>query len=53
MSVTVTKLGAMRCASVKRRASGAMPLTGFNGFCGETSHQTRSSRSKRLAWTDK
>ena len=42
---------ASACAEAKRSAKLAMPATGFNGFCGETSHQTRSSREapERLA----
>ncbi len=35
-------------AASRRSANGIMPATGFNGFCGETSHHT-SSRSSRLS----
>ena len=47
-SLTTMRLcpAATRRACSSRTAKGAMPATGFNGFCGETSHHT-SSRSRR------
>ena len=33
----------MALAPASRSANGAIPATGFSGFCGDTSHQTSSS----------
>ena len=36
-------------AQASRSPSGAMPVFGFSGFCGDTSHQTASRPSRRRA----
>src|SRR6185312_10003193 len=45
---------AMALAPASRSANGAIPATGFSGFCGDTSHQTSSSFRRfsaiRLIW---
>ncbi len=49
-SVTLMRgWAATRRADSSRSANGAMPSTGFSGFCGETSHQISSSASSRSA----
>ena len=51
-SIAVTRIGAPRAArraEAKRAASGAMPLPGFSGLPGETSHQISSSPSASSA----
>ncbi len=52
LSIAVTRIGARRAmprAEATRAASGAIPVRGFSGFPGETSHHAPSSASARNA----
>ena len=52
-SISLTRMrrsaAATRRACSRRSANGAMPATGFSGFCGDTSHQTSSSSRRSSA----